>query len=133
MTYTLTPEEFQATLALDAEQRYAHFIQQVAENKEVWILKDDEGCMLLTADDDECIPVWPHPDYAKAWAVDDWSKSQPFAIPLQVWLDRWTTGMAEDGVAVAVFPLQEEVGVIEESADVAESLQKKIAKLARKN
>jgi hypothetical protein len=88
--------------------------------------------MLITADGDDCIPVWPHPDYAKAWAVDDWSKSQPFAIPLQVWLDRWTTGMAEDGVAVAVFPLQEEAGVIEESADVAASLQKKIAKQARK-
>jgi hypothetical protein len=132
MTYTLTPEQYQATLALDAEQRYDHFMQQVAENKEVWILKDDEGCMLLTAEDDECIPVWPHPDYAKAWAIDDWSNSHPFAIPLQVWFDRWVKGMAEDGVAVAVFPLQEEAGVIEEPADMAESLQKKITKLARK-
>ncbi len=66
MTYTLTPEEYQATLALDADQRYEHFLQQVVENKEVWILKDDEGCMLLTDDGDDCIPVWPYPDYAKA-------------------------------------------------------------------
>ena len=66
MTYTLTPEQYQATLALDADQRYEHFLQQVVENKEVWILKDDEGCMLLTADGDDCIPGLAAPRLCKS-------------------------------------------------------------------
>ena len=40
MTYPLSPEEFQTTLAQDAEQRYHHFLQQAVLHNEVWILKD---------------------------------------------------------------------------------------------
>src|SRR5574344_1314506 len=70
MNEPLTQEQYQNTMALDADQRYDHFIQQVVAQGELWILKDEQGCMLLTADEDDCIPVWPHADYAKAWAAE---------------------------------------------------------------
>ena len=132
MTYPLSPEEFQTTLAQDAEQRYHHFLQQAVLHNEVWILKDDEGCVSLSTDDEECIPVWPHPDYAKAWAGNDFAACEPYAVPLKTWLDRWVKGMSEDGVAVAVFPLADADGVVEDPPTMADDLLRKMAKLNRK-
>ena len=67
MTYLLSTDEFNTVLSQDAEQRYHHFLQQAVTHGEIWILKDSEGCVSLATDDEDCIPVWPHPDYAKAW------------------------------------------------------------------
>ena len=132
MSQTLPPEEFQATQALDADARYDHFMQQVVTTGEMWILKDEQGCMLLTAEGDDCIPVWPHPDYAKAWAAEEWAKCEPYAISLKTWLDRWVKGMEEDGLAVAVFPLPEAIGVIEDPGEVADSLLRQMNRQKRK-
>lgn len=132
MTYQLSPEEFQTIQAQDAEQRYHHFLQQAVTQEEIWILKDNDGCVSLSADDEDCIPVWPHPDYAKAWAGDDFTDCETYAVPLKTWLDRWVKGMAEDGVAVAVFPLADADGVVEDPETVADDLLRKMAKLNRK-
>ncbi|MBB6056822.1 MAG: DUF2750 domain-containing protein [Gammaproteobacteria bacterium] len=132
MTYQLSPEEFQTIQAQDAEQRYHHFLQQAVTQGEIWILKDQEGCVSLSADDEDCIPVWPHPDYARAWAGDEFADCETYAVPLKTWLDRWVKGMHEDGVAVAVFPLADADGVVEDPETVADDLLRKMAKLNRK-
>ncbi len=40
MNDPLSQEEYQNTMALDADQRYDYFIQQVVAHGEIWILKD---------------------------------------------------------------------------------------------
>ncbi|MFC3912535.1 DUF2750 domain-containing protein [Pseudaeromonas sharmana] len=132
MSHANLSAEQQALLALDADQRYDHFIQAVVAAGELWILRDAEGCMLLTADEDECIPVWPSAELAQLWAEQEWAGCQPEAISVKRWLDNWVKGMTEDGLAVAVFPLPEEIGVVEDPADVAEALLRQTAKQNRK-
>ena len=132
MSHTELSADQQALLALDADQRYDHFIQAVVAAGELWILRDAEGCMLLTADDDECIPVWPSAELAQMWAEQEWAGCQPEAISVKRWLDNWVNGMTEDGLAVAVFPLPEAIGVVEDPADVAEALLRQTAKQNRK-
>ena len=132
MSHTELSADQQALLALDADQRYDHFIQAVVAAGELWILRDAEGCMLLTADDDECIPVWPSAELAQMWAEQEWAGCQPEAISVKRWLDNWGKGMTEDGLAVAVFPLPEAIGVVEDPADVAEALLRQTAKQNRK-
>ena len=88
--------------------------------------------LVLPADEDDCIPVWLQADYAKAWAAEEWANCEPYAVPLKTWLDRWVKGMEEDGLAVAVFPLPEAIGVVEDPADVADNLLRQMSKQNRK-
>jgi len=132
MTYTLSAEETATVLNQDAEQRYHHFLTQAVTHNEIWILKDDEGCLSLESGDEMYIPVWPHPDYARLWAGDNFPGCEPFAVTLKVWLDRWVPGMAEDGVAVAVFPLSDADGVVESPETIADELLRKQGKLNRR-
>ncbi|GHA26315.1 DUF2750 domain-containing protein [Oceanisphaera arctica] len=126
MSYTLTDADKAAVQTMRDDERFNHFISRVCEHDEIWILTDEHGCMMLTSDDDEdCIPVWPHAEYAKEWAVDDWSQCKPEAISLKVWQSRWVPGMEDDELMVAVFPTPDATGVVVEPRDVQEAIDRK--------
>ncbi|AEY00973.1 hypothetical protein GU3_06085 [Oceanimonas sp. GK1] len=133
MSYSLTEQDKATVLALGDDERFNHFVNRVCEQEEIWILTDEHGCMMLTTDDDEdCIPVWPHADYAKDWAVGDWKDCTPEAISLNVWLKRWVPGMTDDELLVAVFPTADETGVVVEPYELKDALDRKKS-LGRRN
>ena len=96
MSYELSDTERNAALQLNADYRYEHFISKLVEHEELFILTDEHGVMMLTTDDEDCIPVWPHPEYAKAWAEGEWAQCKPQSITLKVWLEKWIDGMEQD-------------------------------------
>lgn len=128
MSYTLTDTERNAALSLNADYRYDHFITKLVEHGELYVLTDEHGVMMLTTEDEDCIPVWPHPEYAEAWASGEWADCKPQAITLKVWMDRWIAGMEEDELCVAVFPTVDQEGIVVEPGEVADAIEKKLAK-----
>ncbi|MDT0595050.1 DUF2750 domain-containing protein [Glaciecola petra] len=98
---------------LPQEQRYQYLLKQVKLNKEVWILNDEHGCVMLNSEDEDCVPVWPSQAFAEEWATGDWEICQSKAIDLTTWRKRWTQGLIEDDLAIAVFPL------VDDSEDVS--------------
>lgn len=113
MPYKTNPKQYEAVIGLPADQRYQHFIGRVADWEEMWSLKNADGWVGLANDEgQECIPLWPHPDYAAALATGDWADCSPVRIGLDAFLNRWVEGMNEDSVHVAVFPNLDERGVV---------------------
>lgn len=104
MEYALTADDIKKLSAMDAEQRYDYTINAIVDLEEVWILADDNGFVLMTAEDQNCIPVWPHAEIAQLWVSGDWANCQPHAVDLATWLDKWTPGLHNDEMMVAVFP-----------------------------
>ncbi|BAJ00873.1 DUF2750 domain-containing protein [Shewanella violacea] len=94
------------------EARYDYFVEQVKTEEILWTLQDDDGCVMLTTEEEDCIPMWPSEEAAKSWAVDDWESCIPLAIPVSEWLERWVPGMQDDDLFVAVYPVQEDLGVV---------------------
>jgi hypothetical protein len=107
-----------ATLETQSSQdRYDYLLEQIIENQEIWILVGDGGSVLLKSDGDECVPVWPHKEAATAWIKGDWSDCKTLSITLTDWQARWTKGLREDDYAVAIFPNQQEEGIVLTSED----------------
>lgn len=124
MSYPLTDNEFNAVALLSAEGRYDYFVDKVVAGGEVWSLQSEDGWVIVTSEDgEECLPVWPHPNFAAQWATDDWSDCTPTAIPLATWLERWTPGMEKDGTLLAVFPSVEGEGDIVAPRELAASIE----------
>ena len=94
------------------EARLTYSIAEIISNEQVWILVDDEGCVFLTSDDEDCVPVWPSEELARYWATGDWDACRPKAISLKDWFSKWTTGLSLDDVNVAVFPNPDEIGIV---------------------
>lgn len=125
MTYALDHAEFQRISRLPAAERLDEFIARVALHQQVWGLRSAGGWAVVDAEGEDCFPVWPHPDYASAWAVGDLADCTPQAIALDAWLKKWTPGMEADGTLVLVFPTNDDddEGLVMEPGELAEELR----------
>jgi hypothetical protein len=96
----------------DPEQRLHYLLKEIIQHQQVWILTDQDGCVMLNTEDEDCTPVWPSEEFAQAWATGEWSDCAPKAIGLDTWHSRWTQGLEDDDVAIAVFPGENEEGLV---------------------
>ena len=123
MSYNLSDRQFESIQKLPDHERYDYFLKKVARWEQIWSLHSPQGWVELSSTDgEECLPIWPHPDFAKIWAVDDWSDCQPKAINLELWLQRWTAGLERDNTVLVVFPVDEEKGLVVTPAELEEAI-----------
>ena len=47
------------------EQRLSYLVKECISNKQVWILTDQDGCVMLNTEDEDCTPVWPSEAFDK--------------------------------------------------------------------
>ncbi len=128
MTWDLRPEELAAVLRLLAPERYAYFVKRSADSEEVWGLRDDRGW--VTAQDDEgrtFMPIWPHPEYARACASDAWESAAPESIELDEWAEGWLSDLDTRGLFVSVFPVPAGSGVAVEPGRLRRDLEAEVA------
>lgn len=103
----LDPQTIKNIAQYNEEQRYNYFLKTAAKNREIWILTDNDGCMMLNTQDEDCVPVWPHQELAQQWATGEWQDSQAKSIDLDKWFNDWTPGLLDDDLCLVVFPKQE--------------------------
>lgn len=94
------------------EQRLNFLIKQANQQQQIWILTDEHGCVMLNSEDEDCAPVWPSQETAQAWATGEWSECNAMAIDLKTWFAKWTDGLEQDQVCVAVFPSHDQDGIV---------------------
>lgn len=99
-------------LIANSQQRAAYFDQIVNQQQCIWILKDDDGAVMLTTDDEDCLPVWPTQEAAELWRNQEWQDCQAYSIPLHEWQAKWTSGLQSDDLCVVVFPVPGEDGMV---------------------
>lgn len=112
MTTPLDDAKIAEIQAFDAEKRYKYLVKEVVANREIWILVDEHGCVMLNTEDEDCVPVWPNKEFAEAWATGDWAECKAESISLNKWHSRWTHGLEDDELAVVIFPNQDEDGLV---------------------
>lgn len=99
-----------AFLAKNLDQRTQQFFNDVKANGELFILTDDDGCVMLTTDEEDGVPVWSSATLATLWATDEWAHCVPKAISVETWKTRWTSGLNGDMLVVMVAPVPGEDG-----------------------
>src|SRR6185295_4796033 len=102
MSWDIEEEEVRQLLALPAADRAVTFFQLVADWEEAWGLKDAAG-----------------------W-IGAREGAAPEAIPLGELLDDLLPLLAEDGLAVAVFPAPGEAGTVMPPGEVRERLEREL-------
>lgn len=125
---SLTTEQLNEIEGYDPEKRLTYLLQQVVSNKEVWILADEHGCVMLNTEDEDCVPVWPNEAFALRWINDEWQDCQAQSISLNKWYSRWSHGLADDELSLVTFPNQENQGLVLFPEEFEEALLKETKK-----
>mgnify|MGYP000861020000 FL=1 len=108
----LSNEQQETVNKMRPDERFNYCIKEIAKNRKVWILTDEHGCVMLNTEDEDCVPVWPHQEFAEQWATGDWEHCKAEPISTAKWFSRWTYGLEGDELSVVVFPNDNEEGVV---------------------
>ncbi len=117
---------------LDCESRYEIFLSMVAEEREIWVLVNDEQEFLKIHSEDhdiEYLPVWPHADFTKYHCETSSQKLYPKNISAPQFFAKWIPGLVNDGLKVGVFPNAESEVWIMEPSEVKSDLQDEFSNL----
>ncbi|WCP68191.1 DUF2750 domain-containing protein [Vibrio tubiashii] len=109
---SLSNEQLETVNKMRPDERFNYCIKEIAKNRKVWILTDEHGCVMLNTEDEDCVPVWPHQEFAEQWATGDWEHCKAEPISTAKWFSRWTHGLEDDELSVVVFPNDNEEGVV---------------------
>jgi len=97
---------------MNAYEREKAFFKEVAQSNNIWILADEHGCVMLNSDDEDCVPVWPSEALATEWANEDWENCEASSISINKWKSRWTNGLAQDDLAIVIYPDKQGEGCV---------------------
>jgi uncharacterized protein DUF2750 len=131
VSYKLDPKQLEKILNKSCEERYDYFLNKVADWGEVWILvNDNQEFLKLFSEEDksEYVPVWPHADFARAYASDSDEPLKAKKISLQVFFERWVPGLEDDGFSVSVFPNLEQTVWIMEPEDLQLDIEEALSR-----
>lgn len=124
----ISSQEFLEINKLSPEQRFDYMLQCMQQEKQLWGLYGKNGWLLLQAEDDVCMPVWPKEDFARAWEKQDFPDCVPKAIELDAWQQQWLPGMKNNGTLILLFPLSDdEEGIMLEAQEFIECLDESAA------
>lgn len=115
---------------LDCESRYDYFLSMVGEEREIWILINDDNQFLKIfseEEDFEYLPVWPTSETAKDYAEANGETLAPKSIALPEFLNRWISGLQNDGLEVGVFPGTDKSVWVIEPAELKSDIQDELS------
>lgn len=107
----------------NADERLNLFIARVRREQQVWALVEADEWWMLQAADETSLPVWPSEEDAALWSAAHAPSASPAAITLALWLERWTPGLVEEHITLAVYPTENPDTVVLEAEALAELLQ----------
>ena len=96
-------------------------MQLAADWEEAWGLKDEQGGVVAKAT--EALPLWPHPELARACARGNWEGAEPAALSVDDLLDDLLPLLEEDGLRAALFPTPDDPGLLLDAAELRRRLE----------
>jgi hypothetical protein len=99
----LGAQQLADVVTLPAQQRYLRFVQQVADNGEVWGLYRDGWALAKTADGSLVFAMWPASEFADLCAEFEWDGYEPQSFPLDDLMSDLLPQLEEDGVLPGIF------------------------------
>lgn len=116
---------------LDCESRYDFMLSQVAEEREIWILVNQNNEFLKIYSEDEAfeyLPVWPSESLAMFYAEDDADLTAK-SLSLPKFLKDWIPGLMRDKLEIGVFPGLDATVWVTEAEDFKNDIQQELANL----
>jgi hypothetical protein len=125
----MSSDPLEQVLEMNGEERYDYFLNEVLEEREIWILVNGDNHFLKLESEDEDVaylPVWPSAVFAAAYGNDSDDLS-PKSISLPDFFKKWVPGLTKDGLEIGVFPGADDTLWITEAEELKRDLQDELS------
>jgi hypothetical protein len=108
----INKKEFETVIKQPPNIRYEYFIKKVVDFERVWGLYNDGWATAKDKEDNALIPFFPKKEFAEICAKNEWSGYKAEPIDLDDFIDKWLTGMKNDGIKPSIFPTDDDTVVV---------------------
>jgi len=125
----MSNEDLKSLVSLECEDRYDYCLSKVIEEKEFWILVNEEKQFLkifVEEEGYEYLPIWPSSELALDYCNDS-SALQPKSISLPEFFKKWVPGLNKDNLEIGVFPGSDTTVWITEPSELMKDLQDELS------
>lgn len=125
----MNSSDLKSLLALSCEERYDYSLSKIVEEKEIWILVNNNNEFLkIYAEEDgfEYLPVWPSVETAGLYAEQSKDLSAK-CISLPEFLKKWVSGLKRDKLEIGVFPGSDHTVWITEPEELKYDIQDELS------
>lgn len=98
----MNSKEIENVLKLDNRKKYAYFIKKIADNEEIWSLKNSDGWVSLGQVGQFFFPVWAKKEYADLCISGEWGDCHSEAIDIYKFIDVWISNLKKEGTRITV-------------------------------
>jgi len=114
---------------MKSAERYGYFVKRVADWQEVWGLWNNGWALLGDDNNEDCFPVWPHPELAALYVTGDWAGYTPKSIEVHEWVEKWLPDLGREGRRIAVFPVEGQTCSIANSDRLKHDIEEELDKM----
>lgn len=103
----MSDSSLEEIIKLGCEERYEIFLDMVADEREIWILvNDDKEFLKIYSEENniEFLPIWPHSDFTRIYCEGAQIKLQAKCLSVPEFFAKWVPGLEADDIQVGVFP-----------------------------
>ena len=125
----MSNSDVKSLVSLNCEDRYDYCLSQVVEEKEFWILvNDDKQFLKIFVEEEgyEYLPIWPSSELAVDYCKDS-NELQPKCISLPEFFKKWVPGLKKDSLEIGVFPGSDTTVWITEPSELMSDLQDELS------
>lgn len=122
MSYPLHESQVELMQKASSKKRELYLYEKIKEHGLIWSLCSDDGWVNMLFDEQQCLPVWPHPQFAQSLIKGNWADTVPTEITLSDFVNKWLPGMIEDETAVALFIGQEGTASVVSAQEMLDQL-----------
>nr|WP_246601038.1 DUF2750 domain-containing protein [Alteromonas antoniana] len=90
--------------SLSADDRQTLFLDYVEKAQAVWLLKGNDGFVMMAGEEGERLPVWPHFDLASAWNGETEANTEAVSISLSQFVQDWLPGLGKNQIELVLCP-----------------------------
>jgi hypothetical protein len=112
-------QQVDAFFRLQSHPRYDALLMHCKQKKSLWLLQDEEGCLLVALGNEKVLPIWHDEALAEAWKTDEYITFTATMISYADFSDKWLPGMYKDGYKLGVAPNLAGEGIVVDADEFA--------------
>ena len=120
-------QQIETFFRLQTNSRYDAIMTHCKQQKDLWVLHDEDGCILVDLGKDKVLPIWHDQELANQWRGNEYETSQALHIKFTDFVEKWLPGMAKDGFNLGIAPNLAGEGIVVSPEEFATDIGVKLA------
>lgn len=97
-------QQVDAFFRLQSNARYDEFVKHCKKSQDVWVLQDDQGCLIVELGNEKVLPIWNDASLAEKWKGKEHDGFSSSVITYDNFASKWLPGMTRDGFKLGIAP-----------------------------